>query len=214
MNIAQKLSKKGADVSKIAAQAIENPESINDLIEGLTAPKGSLRFGFEKVLRLISEQRPDLVYPFFDTYVKLLDSENSFLKWGAILTIANLAAIDSDKRFDAIFKKYYSPITGPVMVTAANIIGSSARIAQAKPELTKRITREIMRVEKARFKHKGSPSTECRNVALGQAIDTFDKIYDQIDDKETVIKFVKKRLKNRRKAVVKKAQGFLKRHQV
>jgi hypothetical protein len=212
MKIPEELKRKGADISRVATRAIKNPELIPELIEGLMTPKGTLRYGYEKVLRLISEQRPALVYPYFDIFAGLLDSPNSFLKWGAILTIANLAVVDSEKRFEKLFRKYYSPITGPVMVTAANVIGGSVKIASAKPELTERITREILKVEKAEFKRRDSPSPECRNVAIGQAIDSFDKIFDQIKNQAPIIKFVKRQLKNSRKAVVTKAEKFLERH--
>jgi hypothetical protein len=41
---------------------------------------------------LVSEKKPELVYSYFDFLVKLLDSENNFLKWGSIITISNLCA--------------------------------------------------------------------------------------------------------------------------
>ena len=41
------------------------------LIEMLTHEKTTIKFGCAKVLRLVSEQNPEL-----------LSSENSFLKWG------------------------------------------------------------------------------------------------------------------------------------
>jgi hypothetical protein len=214
MDIAKEISKKGADTAKIAGYVIKQPECIEQLIEAIKAPKGTLRFGCEKVLRLVSEQRPDLIYPYFDLYADLLDSDNSFLKWGAIMTIANLAGIDSDGKLDKILNKYLSPITGPVMITAANIIGGSAKIALARPELTDRITKEILKVEKAKFEIRGSPSPECRNVAIGHAIESFDQFFGQIDDKAAVIKFVKRQKKNTRNAVVKKAEKFLKKHSV
>ncbi len=212
MEITEKLSRKGADVDAIAAEVIEKPEAIDELVEGVMAPKGTLRYGFEKVLRKISEQRPDLVYPYFDRYVELLDNPNSFLKWGAILTIGNLAAVDSAGRFEKIFRKYYAPISGPVMVTAANTIGASVKIIEAKPELAQRIARVILKVEKAEFEKRGEPSPECRNVAIGQAIDAFDQVFDQIDNKPAVVRFVKRQLKNTRPPVVKKARAFLARH--
>lgn len=212
MNIERALGTKGADIPRIAAYLIKKPEQIETLVEGLKAPKGTLRYGYEKVLRAVSEERPDLVYPFFDVFVELLDCENSFLKWGAILTIGNLAAHDPDRRIEEIFKKYYAPITGPAMVTAANIIGSSAKIAAAKPELTQKITREILKVDKARYEQRGVVSPECRNVVLGQAIDTFDEFYDRIENKSAVIKLVRRQLDNTRKKVVKKAERFLKKH--
>ena len=81
----------------------------------------------------------DHVKPILEAYaaqdprirVELLDNKNSFLKWGSILIIANLTPVDSEKRFDRIFKKYYAPIIGPAMVTAANIIGGSVKIVSA-----------------------------------------------------------------------------------
>ena len=214
MDIAKEISKKGADAAKIAAYAMKNPHCIGQLIEGVTAPKGSIRFGYEKVLRLISEQCPELVYPYFNVFQKLSTCDNSFLKWGAIITIANLASADSGNKFEAIFEKYYAPITGPVMVSAANIIGGSAKIVSAKPYLTEKIAKEILKVENAEFELHGEPSPECRNVALGHAIDTFDQFFDQIEDKSAIVEFVKRQLKNTRKQVVKKAEKFLKKHNI
>ena len=212
MDIAKEISKKGADAEKIARYAIKNPHCIEQLVEGVTAPKGSLRFGYEKVLRLVSEQQPELIYPYFDIFKELSGCDNSFLKWGAILTISNLAVVDSDKKIDKMFDEYFAPIKGPVMVTASNIIGGSVKIALAKPYLTQRITKEILKIEKAKFIYHGEPSPECRNVALGHAIDSFDQFFDQIEDKAAIIKFVKRQLKNTRAKVVKKAEKFLKNH--
>lgn len=212
MNVAKQLGQKGADVAAIAAKVIKRPEAIEQLIEGVQAPKGTLRYAHEKVLREISERRPELVYPYFDEFVALMGNENSFLKWGAILTIGNLARADSDGRFEKIFRKYYAPISGPVMVTAANAIGASVKIIDAKPELTQRIVRAILKVEKAEFEKHGEPSPECRNVAIGQAIDTLDQVFDRIETKAAVIRFVKRQLNNSRPAVVKKAKAFLTKH--
>jgi hypothetical protein len=128
------------------------------------------------------------------------------------MTVANLTAADTQNRFEAIFQKYYAPISGPAMITAANIIGSSVAIARSKPALTRDITREILRVEKAHFLIKGSPSPECRNVAIGHAIDVFDKLYDQIGNKNEVVNFVKRQLKNTRKPVAAKAAQFMRKH--
>jgi hypothetical protein len=210
--ILEQLGHKGVDIAGIVDQVIEKPKSIDELIEALKVETRAVKFSYEKVLRQVSERRPDLIYPYFDVFVGLLDSDNSFLKWGAIMTVANLTAVDKENKFEAIFAKYYAPIPGPAMITAANIIGSSAKIARAKPELTERITREILKVEKAKYKNKGALSPECRNVAIGHAIDTFDKLFDQIGDKATVITFVKRQLKNTRKPVVKKSERFLRKH--
>lgn len=182
------------------------------MIAALQIEKGTPKYAYGKVLRFVSERRPELIYPYFGVFAAMLDHDNSFLKWGAIMTVAHLTTVDAKDKFEALFEKYYAPITGPVMVTAANIIGSSARIALAKPALTERITREILKVERAKYERHGHPSPECRNVAIGQAVDAFDQFFDQIEDKAAVMRFVKRQLTNRRKPVLKKAERFLRKH--
>jgi len=198
------------DINKISAQVIKNPVIIKELVEQLKIEKSSLKFSYEKILRLISEKTPELVYPYFDDFVKLLDSENNFLKWGAILTIANLTSVDSENKFDKIFRKYYLPIEGPAMITAANIIGSSRKIVSAKPYLANKITKEILKVQKAEYIHKGKLSSECKNVVCGHAIDSFAMFYNKIENKKPVRDFTKQQLNNSREAVKKKAEKFFK----
>jgi hypothetical protein len=203
------ISKKGSDKEKIAEKVIKNRELISELFDGLDSEKASIKYGCEKVLRIISEKPPKLLYPYFDVFVRMLDSENNFLKWGAIITIANLTSADSENKFEKVFKKYFSPISGPVMISAANVIGSAVKIALAKPELTGKITKEFLKVREAKYKTK-----ECLNVAIGHAIESFEQLFDQIENKEPVIKFVREQTKNTRNAVRKKAEEFLKRHGV
>lgn len=211
-SVLQQLKAKEIDAATAAERLVANPGEIAGLVEALQTEKGSAKYRYDKALRLVSERRPELIYPHFDAFTALLDHENNFLKWGAILTIANLTAVDTVGRFEAIFDRYYAPIAGPTMVTAANIIGSSPRIAQAKPHLIQRIAKEILKVEDAQYEHHGSPSLECRNVAIGHAIDAFDEFFDRIDDKAAVQAFVKHQLNNTRKQVAKKAERFLRVH--
>ena len=202
--------KQKEDIEKITGLAAQDHVIVKELVEQLKTEKSSLKFSFEKILRLISEKTPDLIYPYFDDFVKLLDSENNFLKWGAILTIANLAQADTENKFDKIFRKYYLPVTGPAMITAANIIGSSWKIALAKPYLAEKITKEILKVQKAKYIHHGKLSPECKNVVFGQAIDSFAMFFDKIKNRKPVIEFIKQQLNNSRPAVKKKAEKFLK----
>jgi hypothetical protein len=211
-DIVQQAGRAGANASAIAGRVIEHPESITELIDALQVEKGTAKYGYEKVLRLASEQRPDLIYPYFDFFAGLIDCDNNFLKWGAIMTIANLTAVDGEGRFEVIFERYYAPIPGPMMITAATIIGSSPKIARAKPGLTGRITQEILKVQKAKYESHGEPSPECRNVAIGHAIDAFEQFFDRIEDKVSVIEFVRKQLKNTRKQVARRAEHFLRTH--
>ncbi len=117
--------------------------------------------------------------------------------------------MDTKNRFENIFNKYFKPIPGPVLITAANIIGAGAKIALAKPEHTAKITRELLKVEKAEYK-----TTECRNIAIGHTIKSIDQFYNQIADKEPVAVFITKQVNNPRNATKKKAEKFIKKYKI
>ena len=201
----QQISQKESDKGKIALKVIKQPELLSEIIDGLGADKARVKYGCAKVLRIISDKAPELLYPRIDYYIDLLDNDNNILKWEAIYVIANLAAVDTEDRIEAIFERYFAPIPGPALITAANVIAGATKIALAKSQLTERIVRELLKVEKAQYK-----TTECRNVALGHTIKAFDQFFDQIKNKEPVAAFVQRQLNNTRNATRKKAEVFLK----
>jgi hypothetical protein len=210
--ILEKIGEKGWDPERLADSVIERPELLAELFEGLKAPQARVKYGCEKLLRRVSERQPELLYPRFEVFEALLDGENTFLKWGAIQTLANLARVDLQGRIDKLFKKYFTPVRGPDMITAANVIGGGARIGAARPELADRIARQILQVETAEYLLHGIPSPECRNVAIGHAIDALCRLFDSLKRKEPVIEFVRRQLGNPRQAVRKKAERFLHLH--
>jgi hypothetical protein len=205
----QWIARTDSDKEKVAEKILSNPEDIPTILEGLNSPNARTKFGCSKVLRLASEKKPEVLYSRMDSFVDLLDSENTFLRMDAARILANLASADSQGKFERIFEKYFAPITGPAMIPAANLIGSAVRIAQVKSGLTGRIVKEVLKVEQAKY-----ATEECRNVALGHAIQCFDRIFDQIEDKEPVVVLIRKQLGNSRPATRKKAEAFMKRHRI
>lgn len=213
-HVAEWLEAKGPDKQTLADEAAKNPFLIGSLVSCLSLEKTSVRYGCEKILRLLSEKRPELIYPYFDTFVTLLSSPNSFLKWGAIITIANLTKVDVEGRFDPVLNKYFRPITGPVLITAANIIGHAWKIALARPDLADRIARWVVATEEAVYRHHGEVSSECKNIACAHAIDTLDRFYEKVESKKFVMDFVRRQLNNPREAISKKAKAFLKKRSI
>jgi hypothetical protein len=207
-SLLQQIATKGSVKEQIAKDIADDPARIAEVIEGLNSSKASIRYGCGKVLRVMSEQHPEALYPHIDTFIKLLDSDNNIMKWEGIHVIGNLACVDKDKKIDAILTRYLKPIEGPVMITAANVIGGAARIAAAKSYLAERIAKALLKVEHAEY-----ATAECRNVALGHALDAFEIFFDQIKNKEPVINLVTKQLDNSRNSVSKRAEKLLKKWQ-
>lgn len=191
---------------RLAARATRNPELIARLFEGLEADTAEVRFGCAKTLRLLSQSRPDLLYPRFDALAGLLEAKNKIFQWDAAFVLSHLAGVDTAGRFDALFDKYFSPIAGPVMITAANVIGNAPRIARAKPYLADRIAAEVLKVGRARYK-----TAECRNVAIGHALLALGSFFDLLRQRAPVLRFARRQVKNSRPATRKKAEQLLKR---
>ena len=193
----------------IAERVAKRTDLLPELVEGLRADPAKIKYGCLKVLRLISEKEPAVLYPEFDRFVQLLDSESNILQWGAIIIIGNLAALDSANKIEPILGRYLQPISGPVMITAANTLGGAAKMARAKPHLADRIARAFLRVETAEYR-----TSECRNVALGQAVESLDLFFEHIRDSQPIIAFVERQLRNRRNATQRKATAFLKKRRL
>ncbi len=205
--IAASLARKGADHARIARRVIRDPELVAEVFEGLGAREPRIKYGSSKVLRLVSERAPALLLPRFDLLAGFLASENTLMKWNAILMIGNLAPVDKDGRIEGILDAFFAPIPGPVMITAANTIVAAARIAAARPDLADRIAGEILKVETATYK-----TAECREVAAGHALQALDRFFPGLKVKGRVLRFAGRQLASPRAATRKKAERFLRRH--
>ena len=177
---------------------------LEELFKGVSSTNPRIRFGSVKSLRMISEKNPQMLYSRIDFFVNLVDSKNSILKWNALDVIANLTAVDTQNVFNGLFKKFYGYLYEGSLITASHVVDNSGKIALSKPELQDKITEELMKVEKAPL-----PTSECRNILIGKAINAFNVYYRKIDDKDKVISFVKRQLNNPRKATKNKAEKFL-----
>ena len=86
------------------------------------------------------------LHPYFDSFVDHLDSKYRILKWKGLAIISNLSRVDADKRFDAIFSKYFNLLNSEYMTTVTNVVWNSGTIALGKPYLVPKITPELLKV--------------------------------------------------------------------
>ena len=178
------------------------------VLDGISSPKAAVRYGCASVLMDLSRAYPEKLYPHMDSLIALLDSEYRILRWNAMAIIANLARVDEDRKFDAIFAKYYSFLNDEYMVTVANVVGNSGKIALAKPYLAQRIADELLKVEN--ISTTPHLTEECKRVISEKAIESFDMFFSQIKKKEKIVDFVKSQLSSPRKTLKAKAEFFLK----
>ncbi len=177
------------------------------LLTGVDHNKAAVRYGCSKVLMDLSEQYPEKLYPYFDFFVDMLDSKYRILTWNALAIISNLTRVDVDKRFDAVFDKYYSFLDNEYMVTVANVVGNSGTIALAKPYLIPKLTDELLRVKDVSLTT--HLTEECKRVIAQHAIKTFDLFFDRVEHKDRVLSFVSEHVDSPRVKLRTAAEKFL-----
>lgn len=200
------------ELDELLREVLSDNARIPLLFEIIRTDQGSMKFTCEKVIRLVSEQKPELIYPYFDNLVQMLDSHNNFIAWGASLTIANLIGIDRRRKFDRIYDRYFAGILSDSMITAGNIIKNAWRFVLANPQWESDITARLLSVADHTYLHKGEPSPECGKIVRGGVLECFDKYYDLSSGKPEMIQFAAELRNCSRKPVAKKAAAFMKKH--
>jgi hypothetical protein len=206
-DLLQKLGSKAFTKEELLQKVEKDFSLLPVVLKGTFSSKATVRYGCAKVLMDMSEKYPEILYPYFDDFIVLLKSKYRILTWNAIAIIANLTRVDRDRKFDAIFDQYYGFLNNEYMVTVANVVGNSAKIALAKPHLVQRITSELLKVENIKL----TPhlTAECKRVIIEHAIRSLDVFFEKIEAKEQVLSFVRKQLCSTRTSLRKEAQSFL-----
>jgi len=207
-SLLQKLSDRSMTKEELLQRVKQDFDLLPEVLIGVSSSKAAIRYGCASVLMNLSEEHPEKLYPYMDSFIELLDSKYRILTWSALAIIANLTKIDKNRKFDAVFSKYYGFLNDEYMVTVANVVGHSGKIALARPDLIPKITDELLKVEN--ISTTPHLTEECRRVIAEKVIKSFDLFFDQIKQKEKVISFVKKHLDSPRRTLRTEAENFLK----
>lgn len=198
------LNRKSINVKKVATKALKDKAVLNELLEGVLSKKEKIRFNCFKVLLFISEEHPKVLYPKWDFFATLLDSDNTYLKYIAIYILANLAVDDPKARFDKIFNKYYGLLDDDSVIPPAHVAANSAKIAKAKPKLQTKITNRLLAIDKTRHK------PERKDLIKGYIIEAFGQYSEKAKNKKRMLEFVRAQLNSKSPRTKKKAKEFLK----
>ena len=168
------LSKKNISVESVATRALKDKEVLSEVLEGLTSKKETIRFNSFKILLLISENHPKVLYPKWDFFAELLSSDNTYHKYVAIYIIANLTRADTKNKFEKIFAKYYNLLNDKSVIPAAHVAGNSGKIAKAKPKLQTNVTNKLLGIDKTYH------DPERRDLIKGYVIESFSEYFDEV----------------------------------
>jgi len=202
------------DLNQIVTEVTGDPTILPSFFEIVREETSGIKYVCTKIIRMLSEQKPEIIYPYFAVIAEWLFHPNSFIKWDGIIILSNLTTVDREDKFGTIYQDYFSLIHDPQMITAANVIGNAWKIVLAKPDLENEITGRLLKVPGITYLYKGEPSPECNCIVCGKVLDCFEHYFDRSTSQAAMLRFAEEQLNSSRKAVANNAGEFLKRHYV
>ena len=207
--IFDELDSKTIDISEWASRASDKENILTQLLEGLTFKKEQIRSNCSKVVEFISVNDPELLYPkWWEYFVALLGSENTYHKLSSLVVIANLTRVDAGNKFETIFEKYFDLINDKSMVTAAWIAGNAGKIFKAKPDMGEKIAWRLLDIDNTHH------DPERKDLIKAYAIESLDIYYEKSENKAQIIAFVKDQLNCKSNKTRKIAKAFMKKHAI
>jgi hypothetical protein len=188
---------------KLAKKAIKDKELLPELLRGILSKEDKTRYMSFRALMNICEGQPDLLYPYWDHFVDLLDRENTHSKYIGSYLVASLAAVDRDNKFEEIFDKYYSLLDDKSIIPAAHVARNSGKIVRAKPELEPKITGILLNIDATRHEPRH------KELIKSEAIATFNEYFEVAKNRERIIEFVKQQAKSKSPKARTNAKKFL-----
>jgi hypothetical protein len=120
----------------------------------------------------------------------------------AVHIISNLTKCDAENRFEKIFSQYYDLLSDSIIV-AGHLAAKSGKIARSKLNLQSEITERLLNIDGTKQKHK--------DLLKAGAIEAFSEYFEEADDKEKILGFVKEQLNSKSPKTRKKAREFMSR---
>lgn len=204
--------KQNVDLDIYVEEATKDEGLIGMMLDIIEQEKSSVKFRAENIIRKISEEIPDLLYPYFERMAKFLDSKNSFIRWGFILTLPNLLRVDKENKWAAIHDRYLALLDADSVPEFGNMVSSVWKILESHPNAEKEIVPKLLKIDEHHFIHKGEVSPECLNIAKGQIIECFDRIFENSPYQEEMVAFAQANVDNPRNLVRRKARKFVTNH--
>jgi hypothetical protein len=200
------ISKEFNAIEDLAKIAESDPYVLEGILQGVISSQDTLRFNSFMVLSHLAEHTPSVLYPHWQFFVDMLSSSNAYHRSIGVRLIADLTAIDKDKRFDAIFKSFYDLLYDEKVMVARYMVQSTSKIFKFKPYLIDGIVKRLLGVEQ-----ESRPRSQ-KDLVCADIIEAFNDIYNDYPHRDEIMAFVKRQLGSSSPKGRKAAADFLKSH--
>jgi hypothetical protein len=107
---------------------------LDTLVRGLRSTEARVRDGCAEIASLLSEDRPELLYPFVNLFLNNLEAKEPVLRWEAVCTLGNLAAVDKHHKIQAAVGRIVPHLQHKSIVLQGHSVRALGKIARANPD--------------------------------------------------------------------------------
>lgn len=158
--ILELIKENGNKVNDIIIEIEKDFKLLQAVYEGIESSNKRIKNGSAKIFNILSQKHPNELYPRFDFFASLIESEDNIIKWNAIVVAGNLAFVDVENKIASILSVLFKLLSDETMITAAHAIESLGKIVKANPAFNQKISKQLILVETI------SRNEECRNILL------------------------------------------------
>lgn len=163
-----------------------------------------VKYSYAKELLKISSDNPHLLYPHYDYFVEMSNSDSNVLKWTAIDILGNLSVVDDQNKSESLIEDLYAFLQGGHLITCNHTIYALGEIAKNKSVLKSGIIETLLKVPTFSFN-----TEDCKNIAIGKVIDVLKKLEGDLRNNSQCIEFVNTAAQSNRASTQKKARNLL-----
>ncbi len=196
--------KKAQDLSPVVQLALADAAACQALVAGLLVKDEAYRYNCYKVLLQVAEHGPALLYPYWDSFVSMLASENSYHRMVGVTFIARLVPADTERRFERIYEAYFAHLDDDSVIVARYVAQNAGRIARAKPELVAETVERLLDI--VRTYH----NADRRDLLAADVIASCAELLDVAPDKGRILAFVRGQAQSKSPKTRQTVKGFLK----
>ena len=194
------------EIAALATEAIADDAKLAALVAGLSSKTLDTKQRSFQSLHLLTRTNPARLYPrYWDDFAALLDGPNVDSKYIAIYLLAGLAAADTEDWFENIFNKYFSLLDDNTLIAPMHVALNAAAVFKAKPDLREDIVKLLVSIDKTHH------TSGRKALIAANALESLDKVFDDIEDKTAVLEFARFYLEAPSPKARKIAKDFLKR---
>ncbi|MBN2714464.1 MAG: hypothetical protein JXX14_01340 [Deltaproteobacteria bacterium] len=131
----------GVRPKDLYANHIRNaPESnVAAIVKGLTSNDRKVQNGCAELASLLSEEHPQLLYPYVAMFIGNINAKEKILRWEAVCTLGHMASVDVKNAIVPYLPRIIVHMRDKSIVLAGHAVRALSRMALAYPEKSRDI---------------------------------------------------------------------------